>query len=123
MRKEYPPMLYGRPEEQLAQLRSYLVRLISYIDEGIREAAQGGVDVEALQAWQKDMEDAIGTLRSNARKEPLLQYGTAEAGTVSFPRAYADEPIVLLTAGTASDVSETGFVASAATQWIAVGKR
>lgn len=123
MRKEYPPMLYGRPEEQLAQLRSYLVRLIGYIDEGLREAAQGGVDGEALKAWQQDMEDAIGTLRSNARKEPLLQYGTAEAGDFTFPRTFAEVPIVLLTAGSASNVSRTGFTASAATQWIAVGKR
>ena len=123
MRKEYPPMLYGRPEEQLAQLRSYLVRLIGYIDDGLREAAQGGVDDEALKAWQQDMEDAIGTLRSNARKEPLLQYGAAVAGTVSFPRTFGEEPVVLVTAGTASDVSKTGFTASAATQWIAVGKR
>lgn len=123
MRKEYPPMLYGRPEEQLAQLRRYLVRLIGYIDEGLREAARGGVDGEALKAWQQDIEDAIGTLRSNARKEPLLQYGTAEAGDFTFPRTYAEVPIVLLTAGTASNVSRTGFTASAATQWIAVGKR
>lgn len=123
MRKEYPPMLYGRPEEQLAQLRSYLVRLIGYIDEGLREAAQGGVDDEALKAWQQGMEDAIGTMRSNARKEPLLQYGTAEAGAVVFGSAYRETPVVLVTAGTASDVSRTGFTASAATQWISIGKR
>lgn len=124
MRKEYPPMLYGRPEEQLAQLRSYLVRLIGYIDEGLREAAQGGTaDDGTLAAWQQDMEDAIGTLRSAARKEPLVQYGAAVAGAVSFPRTFGEEPVVLVTAGTASDVSRTGFTASAATQWIAVGKR
>ena len=124
MRKEYPPMLYGRPEEQLAQLRSYLVRLIGYIDEGLREAAQGGTaEDEALQTWQQDMEDAIGTLRSAARKEPLLQYGTAEAGAVVFGSAYRETPVVLVTAGTASDVSRTGFTASAATQWISIGKR
>lgn len=123
MRKEYPPMLYGRPEEQLAQFRSYLVRLIGYIDEGLREAAQGGVDGEALKVWQQDMEDAIGTLRSNARKEPLVQYGAAVAGAVVFGSAYRETPVVLVTAGTASDVSETGFTASAATQWFSIGKR
>lgn len=31
---EYPPMLQGTPEEQLQQLRDYLVRLVQKLEEG-----------------------------------------------------------------------------------------
>ena len=30
---EYPPMLSGTPEEQLQQLRDYLVRLVQKLEE------------------------------------------------------------------------------------------
>lgn len=125
MRKEYPPMLYGTPEEQLPQMRAYLVRLIGYIDEAINEAAKGNnpVDADKLTAWQEDTDGAIGALRTAARQAPLLQYGTAEAGDVVFPRSYADTPVVISTAGTVSNVSGTGFSLSSGAQWIAVGRR
>ncbi len=31
---EYPPRLHGTPEEQLAQLRDYLVRLVIALNTG-----------------------------------------------------------------------------------------
>lgn len=125
MRKEYPPMLYGTPEEQLPQIRSYLVRLIGYIDEAINEVAKrdGQVDAEKLKAWQEDTDGAIGALRTATRQTPLVQYGEAEAGDVVFPRSFADTPVVIPTAGTVSNVSSTGFTLSSGAQWVAVGRR
>lgn len=37
MIKEYPPVLSGTAENQCAQLRAYLVRLVRYLDEIIEE--------------------------------------------------------------------------------------
>lgn len=37
MIREYPPMLSGTAENQCAQLRAYLVRLVRYLDEIIEE--------------------------------------------------------------------------------------
>lgn len=128
MRKEYPPMLTGQPEEQLRQLRAYLVRLINSIDEAIREVNAGGTS-EAQQAalteWQLSVNTAIGTLRTAVRETDLVQHGTAESGSVSFPKAFSSAPVVFVTAGSVSDVSRFGFTltSSAPAGWIAVGDR
>lgn len=34
---EYPPIFHGTPEEQLAQVRAYLVRLVGYVNDELRE--------------------------------------------------------------------------------------
>lgn len=128
MRKEYPPMLTGQPEEQLRQLRAYLVRLINSIDEAIREVNVGGTS-EAQQAalteWQLSVNTAIGTLRTAVREADLVQHGTAESGSVSFPKTFGSAPVVFVTAGSVSDVSRFGFTltSSAPAGWIAVGDR
>lgn len=41
---EYPPRLHGTPEEQIAQLQAYLVRLVRQLDEALRE---GGNNVSS----------------------------------------------------------------------------
>lgn len=129
MRKEYPPMLTGQPENQLAQLRAYLVRLINYIDEALRDINAGGAS-EAQQAalaeWQLSTNTAIGSLRSAVRDSDLVQHGAVtETTNVVFPKLYADTPVIIATAGTVSNVSASGFTltTSSAAQWIAVGAR
>lgn len=124
MRKEYPPMLSGMPEAQIAQLRDYLVRLIRYIDDSIDEAVGTGsqVDAEKLSQWQEDTDAAIGSLRAAVKQTDLVQSGTAEAGEVLFPVKYKTAPVVITTAGTVSNVSSSGFTLSAAAQWIAAGR-
>ncbi len=124
MRKEYPPMLSGMPEAQIAQLRDYLVRLIRYIDDSIDEAVGAGsqVDAEKLSQWQEDTDTAIGSLRAAVKQTDLVQSGTAEAGAVVFPVKYKSAPVVIATAGTVSNVSSSGFTLSAAAQWIAAGR-
>lgn len=42
---EMPPILHGTPEEQIAQLRAYLVRLVGYIDEELQKT--GGDNVQS----------------------------------------------------------------------------
>lgn len=127
MRKEYPPMLTGQPEEQLKQLRAYLVRLVGYIDEAVTNIPTGGAtDTQwaALAEWERSVNNAIGSLRTAARELPLVQHGEASAaGDIIFPKNYAGIPAVFTTAGTASDVSVTGFTltTSTAAHWIAVG--
>lgn len=37
MIREYPPVLSGTAENQCAQIRAYLVRLIRYLDEIVEE--------------------------------------------------------------------------------------
>ncbi len=37
MIREYPPLLHGTPEDQIAQLRAYLVRLVGYINEELNK--------------------------------------------------------------------------------------
>lgn len=37
---EYPPRLHGTPEEQLAQLQAYLVRLVRFLDEALNTGGQ-----------------------------------------------------------------------------------
>lgn len=124
MRKEYPPMLSGMPEAQIAQLRDYLVRLIRYIDDSIEEAVSAGnqVNAEKLGQWQEDTDAAIGSLRAAVKQTDLVQSGTAEAGAVLFPVKYKSAPVVIATAGTVSNVSSSGFTLSAAAQWIAAGR-
>jgi len=124
MRKEYPPMLSGMPEAQIAQLRDYLVRLIRYIDDSIDEAVGAGsqVDAEKLSQWQEDTDAAIGSLRAAVKQTDLVQSGTAEAGDVVFPVKFKSAPVVIATAGTVSNVSSSGFTLSAAAQWIAAGR-
>ena len=124
MRKEYPPMLSGLPEAQIAQLRDYLVRLIGYIDESIAEAVGAGsqLDTEKLSQWQGDTDAAIGSLRAAVKQTDLVQSGTAEAGAVLFPVKYKSAPVVIATAGTVSNVTGSGFTLSAAAQWIAAGR-
>lgn len=124
MRKEYPPMLSGMPEAQIAQLRDYLVRLIRYIDDSIEEAVSTGgqVDAEKLNQWQEDTDAAIGSLRASVKQTDLVQSGTAQAGDVVFPVKYKTAPVVITTAGTVSNVSSSGFTLSAAAQWIAAGR-
>lgn len=124
MRKEYPPMLSGLPEAQIAQLRDYLVRLIGYIDESIAEAvgSSGQVDAETLSQWQEDTEAAVGSLRAALKQTDLVQSGTAEAGAVLFPVRYKSAPVVIATAGTVSNVTSSGFTLSEAAQWIAAGR-
>lgn len=125
-RKEYPPMLMGRPEEQLAQLRAYLVRLIGAVDEALRSTPDGRSEAEmtALTEWQTSVDNSLNALRSYARSTALVLHGTAgESGTVLFPRPFAAPPAVFVTNGAVSDVSETGFTltTASAAQWIAVG--
>ena len=124
MRKEYPPMLSGQPEAQIAQIRDYLVRLIRYIDDSIEEAVSAGgqLDAEKLSQWQEDTDAAIGSLRAAAKQTDLVQSGTAEAGDVVFPVKFKSAPVVIATAGTVSNVSSSGFTLSAAAQWIAAGR-
>lgn len=124
MRREYPPMLSGQPEAQIAQLRDYLVRLIKYIDDSIDEAVGSGgqVDAEKLAQWQEDTDAAVGSLRSIVKQQDLVQSGTAEAGSVRFPAKYKGTPVVIATAGTVSNVTSSGFTLSAAAQWIAAGR-
>ena len=124
MRKEYPPMLSGMPEAQIAQIRDYLVRLIRYIDGSIEEAAGAGsqMDAEKLSQWQEDTDAAIGSLRAAVKQTDLVQSGTAGAGDVVFPVKFKSAPVVIATAGTVSNVSSSGFTLSAAAQWIAAGR-
>lgn len=124
MRKEYPPMLSGQPEAQIAQIRDYLVRLIRNIDESIEEAVDAGgrVDTEKLTQWQEDTDAAIGSLRAAVKQTDLVQSGTAAAGDVVFPTKYKGTPVVIATAGTVSNVTSSGFTLSAAAQWIACGR-
>lgn len=124
MRKEYPPMLSGMPEAQIAQLRDYLVRLIRYIDDSIEEAVGAGsqLDTEKLSQWQEDTDAAIGSLRAAVKQTDLVQSGTSEAGDVLFPVKFKNAPVVIATAGTVSNVSSSGFTLSAAAQWIAAGR-
>lgn len=125
MRKEYPPMLSGMPEAQIAQIRDYLVRLIRYIDDSIDEAVGTGsqLDAEKLSQWQEDTDAAIGSLRAAVKQTDLVQSGsTAEAGDVVFPVKFKNAPVVIATAGTVSNVSSSGFTLSAAAQWIAAGR-
>lgn len=124
MRKEYPPMLSGMPEAQIAQIRDYLVRLIRYIDDSIDEAVGAGsqLDAEKLSQWQEDTDAAIGSIRAAVKQTDLVQSGTAEAGDVVFPVKYKSAPVVIATAGTVSNVSSSGFTLSAAAQWIAAGR-
>ena len=42
MIREYPPMLTGTPENQIAQLRDYLVRLVRYLNEILEEIEKEG---------------------------------------------------------------------------------
>lgn len=124
MRKEYPPMLSGQPEAQIAQLRDYLVRLIRYIDDSIDEAVGAGsqVDAEKLSQWQENTDAAVVSLRAAVKQTDLVQSGTAEAGDVVFPVKYKSAPVVIATAGTVSNVTGSGFTISAAAQWIAAGR-
>lgn len=124
MRKEYPPMLSGMPEAQIAQLRDYLVRLIRYIDDSIDEAVGTGsqVDAEKLNQWQEETDAAIGSLRAAVKQTDLVQSGTAQAGDVVFPVKFKSAPVVIATAGTVSNVTGSGFTLSAAAQWIAAGR-
>lgn len=43
MIREYPPLLHGTPEDQVAQLRAYLVRLVGYIEEELQERGEKNV--------------------------------------------------------------------------------
>lgn len=118
-RKEYPPMLMGRPEQQLEQLRDYLVRLIGYIDEALAADKQ-----ETDSSWQQSVDSAIAALRRSARNAPLIQHGSAaETGDVKFPKSFAEAPAVFVTDGTVSNVTATGFflTTTGASRWIAVG--
>ena len=127
LRREYPPLLYGRAEDQIAQLRAYLVRLIEYLDEAVSVSTVEGfsqVERAALGEWQKSVDNAIGALRSAAGAVPLIQHGSADATeSVQFARAYADTPAVFVTAGTVSDADASGFTLTTneTAQWIAVG--
>lgn len=126
-RKEYPPMIQGsKPDENVVSLRGYLVRLVGYIDDAIREVPNGTseADQAALTEWQTSVDEALNALRNYARSAPQLQFGSvSETGNVTFPKAYTGTPVVFSTAGTISDVSATGFTltTSSAAQWIAVG--
>ena len=127
LRKEYPPILSGKPEEQAAQLRAYLVRLIGYIDEAFNGISAGGASADqqaALTEWQMSVSTAIGSLRTAAKYVKLIQNGTVNTTTnVEFGRIYASKPAVFATAGTISNVSVSGFTltTSGEAQWIAVG--
>lgn len=123
MMKEYPPLLRGSAEEQAAQLRAYLVRLVQYLDESFAEIAKTP-DAGADDAWKTKTENAIGALRMSVWGLPLVQYGSvSETADVVFPTSYPTAPAVFATAGTVSDVSAVGFTLSttADAQWIAVG--
>ena len=53
-RKEYPPLLTGKAEDQLAATRAYLVRLVGYIDEAIASVGSAGsseMEQAALADW------------------------------------------------------------------------
>lgn len=127
-RKEYPPMIQGsRPDENVVNLRGYLVRLVGYIDDAIRAVPKGTseADQAALAEWQTSVDEALNALRNYVRTAPLVQFGSAsETGSITFPKAYTGTPAVFSTAGTVSSVSATGFTltTSSAAQWIAVGE-
>lgn len=127
MRKEYPPMLSGKPEEQATQLRDYLVRLIEYLDEtfhSLDDSIPSESEKQELHDWQNDTDSAISALRATVKTGSFVLHGSAEAaGSVSFPKAFAEPPVVFTTAGNASSVTTEGFSISAAAQWIAVGSQ
>jgi hypothetical protein len=122
MIREYPPKLTGRPEAQIAQMRDYLVRLIRYLDE--METPAEAPDLSALAEWQTSVNNAIGSIRAAVRSAPLVQYGEAASGEVTFPTAYAGPPVVFAAGGTVSDVTAASFTlaATGTAQWIAVGR-
>ena len=123
MTKEYPPLLYGRPEDQILQLRAFLVRLVQYLDEKFTEATRTkDEDTTAFRAWQETVDGMIGTLRTDASALPAIDFGTAaSSGAVTFTKAFAATPVIFATAGTISNASDTGFTLSAAASWIAIG--
>ena len=127
MRREYPPMLTGKPEDQIAQIRAYLVRLIGYLDEIFNSLPVSGTSEDekaALSEWQKGIDGAVTSLRTAARQSPLIQYGSAStSGDVTFQKPYAEAPAVFSTAGAVSAVTAEGFslTTSSAAKWIAVG--
>ena len=128
-RKEYPPLLTGKPEDQLAAMRAYLVRLVGYIDEAIASVGSAGsseMEQAALADWQKSVTESIGSLRNAYRGMDLVQHGSVSTTTdVVFEKPFSDIPTVIATAGTVSSVTSTGFTltTSSAASWIAVGRR
>ena len=118
MIREYPPMLTGTPENQTAQLREYLVRLIRYLDEILRdiEPKQETVEVQPVS-------DAKIKALSN-RIDGMMQVlaDSTAAGSVTFAQSFGKIPVVITMSGSPSNISTTGFTASAATKWIAVGE-
>lgn len=112
MIREYPPILRGDAERQAAQLREYLVRLVRYLDEEM-----------AKESPAESAPDArVETLAAQMPRMPQILYGEAAAGGVVFDRPFVKAPVVFVTTGSASDVTSSGFTASAGTQWIAVGR-
>lgn len=117
MIREYPPMLNGPAENQTRQLRDYLVRLVRYLDEIIQPTeAQVQLSTDTSQ-----IETRIKVLSEQVKRMPQTLFGEASAGDVSFDKPFTTPPVVFVTAGTATNVTETGFTASDAAQWIAVG--
>lgn len=121
MIREYPPMITGRPEEQILQLRAYLVRMIGYIDEAFDSLPKPETSSDE---WQTKTNNAIGSLRTAVSGMPLVQHGDVSGTTdVVFANAYVGEPAVFSTAGTISDVTAAGFTLTTtdSAKWIAVG--
>lgn len=117
MIREYPPMLNGPAENQTRQLRDYLVRLVRYLDEIIHPA-----EAQAQQStYTSQIETRVKVLGEQVKRMPQTLFGSDAAGDVTFSKPFATAPVVFVTAGAATNVTETGFTASAATEWIAVG--
>lgn len=117
MIREYPPMLNGPVENQTRQLRDYLVRLVRYLDEILHPT-----ETQAQQSTDtSQLETRVKVIGEQVKRMPQTLFGAASAGDVSFDKPFATPPVVFVTAGTATNVTETGFTASDAAQWIAVG--
>ena len=128
MRKEYPPILSGRAEEQIGQLRAYLLRLLDDLDESLASSPAGeqAARQAALAEWQLSVDAALSSLRGALRGAALVQHGAAaQSGRVRFPRPFAGVPAIFATAGAVAEADETGFTltTTAPAQWIAVGDR
>lgn len=124
MKKEYPPFLKGSAENQIAQLREYLVRLIGYIEQALDELPLSATGSD--EDWQARVDADIGKLRRLYRESPLVQHGqVSETSLVVFAKKFSTPPNVFTTGGTVSDVSTDGFTLTTTgeTEWLAVGER
>ena len=88
---EYPPILNGSTELQIAQIREFLMRLVRDLaDAGIYDESTGAAEIEAVDQKIDDLADSLADVATSGSYNDLRNKPTIPAAVRFAEESYSD---------------------------------